>query len=196
MSNYFCINKSGYSVPVWSGPGFANTANIYRIGTIGNREAFGFDAEAGGDGVFNCITFLNSSGQLVRGWLTNCDENGNDILSGGDWVNVFAACTDYPYGTININGTTYKTFKFRRTEEIYTPSGDRWGSVAAECCVACLTALAGSSNSTLKGINYVERSYDGAWIQVTSPSGETYGFVDTGLNTGSGPSTISMYGTW
>lgn len=196
MSNSFCVNKSGYSVPVWSGPGFADRENIHRIGTIGNREAFGFNMDWGGDGVFNCIRFLNSSGQVITGWLTNCDERGNELLSGNDWANVFTPCSAYPYGSEYIDGQRYITFKFRRTEEVYTPSGESWGSVASGCRVACTSSLAGDLNCTLKGINYVERSYDGAWIKVTSPSGETYGFVDTGLNTGSGPSTISMYGTW
>lgn len=196
MSNRFCVNKSGYSVPVWSGPGFANVADITRIGSIGNREAFSFVEDWGGDGVFNCIQFLNSSGQLSYGWLSNRYENGNAILANSDWNNVFTECTDYPYGYVTIDGKTYKTFKFRRAEEVYTPSGDNWGAVASGCRVACQTALAGSSHPSWKGINYVERSTDGAWIKVTSQSGEEYGYVDTGLNTGSGPSTISMYGTW
>lgn len=195
MANEFCINKSGYSVPVWDRPGLPKFEGSLRIGTLYNREAFGFDADWGGDDVFNRIVFRNSSGQVTYGWLVNQDENGNQILSGTAWPNVFTGCITYPYGNVTINGTVYKTFKFRRSETIYTATLNSWGSVASGMRVACLTSLAGSIYPNLKGINYVERSSDGAWIQVNG-DGYSYGFVNTGLEDGSTPTTISMYGTW
>jgi len=61
--------------------------------------------------------------------------------------------------------------------------------------VACKTALSGDTMPHWKAINYVERSTDGAWIKVEG-AGLSYGFVNTGLEDGSMPNTISMYGTW
>ena len=44
MSNYLCINKSGLKIPVYS-----DTKKTKQIGTIYEREAFGFDCNWGGD---------------------------------------------------------------------------------------------------------------------------------------------------
>jgi len=192
MTNWFCINKSGSSIPVWDRPGFPSIEHSVQIGTIYNNEAFGYDWDWGGDGVFNHIVFRNGSGNVAGGFvIDNVVGNVNQPLPSG-WA---TDCTDYKYGTVTIGGTTYKTFKFRRSETIYTPSATSWGSVAANMRVACLSSTSGSSNPHWKLINYVERSSDGAWIQV-SGAGHTYGFVNTGLEDGSTPSTISMYGTW
>lgn len=94
-----------------------------------------------------------------------------------------------------VKGTLYYIFKFRRSEEVYTAAGNRWGTVASGMEVACQTAMMGDNHPDWKGINYVKRSSDGKWIKVTG-DGYDYGFVDVGLNQGSTPSTISMYGTW
>ncbi len=195
MSNEFSVNKSGRTVPVWDRTGWPNFEGSQRIGSILNNEAFGADYDWGGDGVFIRIVFRNSSGQPTYGWLVNKDENGNQILSDSEWANLFTGCASYPYGTVNINGAIYKTFKFRRSEPVYTAGLNSWGNVASGKRVACLSSLSSSSYANLKGINYVERSSDGAWIQVTG-DGYNYGFVNTGLEDGSSPTTISMYGTW
>jgi len=190
MANKICINKSGVSIPIWDQPEFPWASNAVQIGTLYNTEAFGYNADWGGDGVFNAIKFRNSSGNIATGWLNDDYSGGNPLPSG--WAK---DCTLYPYGTVTIGGTSYKTFKFRKSETVYSPSGDVWGSVASGMRVACLNATAGSSHPEWKLVNYVERSSDGAWIQVTG-SGYTHGFVNVGLEDGSMPSTISMYGTW
>ena len=187
MSNSFCVNKSGVSCPVYAEPGWPDLEKLTRIGTIYNREAFGFDANWGGDGVFNHIVFRNSSGRVVYGFL--------DPLVVSDHPDVLTPCSDYPYGTITINGVKYITFKFRRKETVYRGDGTVWGAVAAGMRVACKTDLAGDSHPEWKAINYVERSTDGAWIKVQG-AGLSYGFVNTGLEDGSMPTTISMYGSW
>lgn len=177
MSNYFCVNKSGKAVPVYS-----DTDKSNQIGKINNREAFGYNRNWGGDDYFCNIVFRNSSGSLSGGFIvdppTGCMSN----------------CTDYPYGTEKINGTTYYTFKFRNSAKVYKASGNSWGSVAANCRVACLSSMAGDSHPEWKGINYVESS-KGGWVEV-SGDGYTYGFVDAGLSTGSSYSSIPMYGSW
>ena len=68
-------------------------------------------------------------------------------------------------------------------------------TVASGMEVACRTDAMGDSHPDWKLINYVKRSSDGQWVAVTG-SGYKHGFVDIGLNVGSTPGSISMYGTW
>lgn len=177
MSNSFLINKSGSSVPVYEDPD-----GTKKIGTINNREAFGYNRDWGGDDVISSIVFLNSSGKLNYGYLIDPP------------AKVMTPCTDYPYGTATINGTKYITFIMRKSRTVYTAKGNIWGTVAANRRVACKTALAGSSNPHWKGINYVENT-SGQWVKVTGDSVE-YGFVDTGLGVASGYTSIPFYGSW
>lgn len=175
MAGDLLINKSNKTIPVyktywWEDPGS-------QIGTIYKNEAF---------------VFRNSSGVVTTGYLPLCDENGNsfDIP-----VSAFTDCTEYPYSTVQLGGKTYKTFKFRRKEEVYTSSGNLWGAVASGMEVACLTAEVGSTHPDWKCIYYVKSSKTGLWEPIGN-EGKSPGFVDIGLNQGSMPSTISMYGTW
>lgn len=54
MSNLFCVNKSGNSVSV-----YGNSSGGQAIGSIGNREAFAYDRNWGGDDEICHIRFLN-----------------------------------------------------------------------------------------------------------------------------------------
>lgn len=176
--NYFCINKSGQTIPVYS-----DTQKTSQIGSIYNREAFGYDNNWGGDGYFCHIIFRQANGSLAYGFIIDPPSNA------------MADCTEYPYGTEKIGNTEYKTFIMRRSMSVYDADGNPWGSVAANCRVACLTAMAGDSHPEWKGINYVESS-KGGWVQVTSSNNRAYGFVDTGLSIASGYNSIPMYGSW
>lgn len=178
MSNYFAINKSGKSIPIYADADLKSS----KIGNLLANEACGFDWNWGGDGYFCHVRFLSSSGTLKWGFIINPPAKG------------LSDCAAYPYGTATINGTKYKTFKFRRAETIYKTDGSTWGNVASGMRVACLTGLSGDSHPEWKGINYVETS--SGWKQVISNSNNKYGFVSTGLSKGSGPSTLSMYGKW
>lgn len=185
MSNLFCINKSGGNCPVYDRAEYSG-AGRKKIGSIYNREAFGYDQDWGGDGVFNHIIFRNSSGQLAWGFLEpEYVENYPETIT---------YCEDYPFGTATIKGSRYITFKFRRAEKIYKSDGSSWGTVASGQRVACLNSFSGSSNPHWKGINYVEKT-DGTWVKV-SGAGYDFGFVNTGLDKGSSPTNISMYGNW
>lgn len=180
---YMYINKSNIALPVFGGWPWPQRGA--QIGSIQNREVFCAGlTEDGYD-----IDFRNSSGQVVQGFYYERDNNGNILTTS------IAECIDYPYGTVQIKGVTYYTFMFRRAEEVYTGLGNRWGTVAAGMRVACRSSMTGSTHYDWKAINYVERSTDGEWIPV-SGDGFNYGYVDIGLNQGSTPSTISMYGTW
>jgi len=171
--SYFVINKSSVKVPVY---------DIYPGGTvIGHlwpREAFGLTSYTY---EFPGVRFRDGSGVVRDGVV--------DGLSAPDlW---HEPCTDYPYGTAPIGGITYFTFMFRRQESIYRPDASYWGSVAAGRRVACQNETSGTTHPEWKLINYVESS-SGGWVLVAG----NYGFVNTGLEDGSTPTTISMYGTW
>ncbi|SFO03835.1 hypothetical protein SAMN04487831_106141 [Pseudobutyrivibrio sp. UC1225] len=177
MSNMFCVNMSGKKVPV-----YADTEKKKQIGIIYPREAFGYNRNWGGDDYFCNIVFRNSSGKLSGGFIN--DPPNNSIRD----------CADYPYGSVSIGGIKYKTFLMRKSRTVYTASGRKWGAVAANCKVACLTGLAGDSDVSLKGINYVQSS-KGNWVRVAG-DGDDYGFVDTGLSVGSSYNNIPFYGAW
>ncbi len=175
MSKEFCVNKSGLNIPVYND----SPDPITQIGKLYNRESFVF---VGSEGGHYYIRFLNSSGVLTEGLLI---DPVNNVLS---------SCTDYPYGTMTIGITNYYTFIMRREANVYTAAGDYWGKVAANRRVACRSALAGDNHYDWKAINYVESS-SGEWVPVTG-AGVEYGFVDTGLASGSSYSDINMYGSW
>lgn len=177
MSNYFCINKSGLKIPVYT-----DTKKTKQIGTLYDREAFGYDCNWGGDDYFCRIEFRNSAGKLSGGYIIDPP------------AKAITLCSDYPYGTVKIGKETFLTFLMRKSCSVYKARGGSWGNVAANCRVACRTALSGDSNPTWKGINYVENT-KGVWIPVTGDD-VSYGFVDTSLASASGHSSVAMYGSW
>lgn len=70
MSNYFCINKSGKKIPVYS-----DADKKSQIGTIYNREAFGYDNNWGGDGYFCNIVFRKANGSISGGFIIDPPNN-------------------------------------------------------------------------------------------------------------------------
>lgn len=199
-----CVNKTNLTVPVWENDDFKK-----QIGVIYPREVYAVYPMYG-EGLGLPILFLNSQGRLTNGYIQMYADYFNDI----DVFHAFCSGVgDYPYedsvfisfylldGKEYYDGNFYITFKFRRTENVYTAAGTYWGRVAAGMRVACKADEdffrngSGQNNPHWKAINYVERSTDRAWIKVTG-DGKDYGFVDSGLEHGSGPSTISMYGSW
>lgn len=167
------------------------TYNIYDedhggqlVGRLYPREAY---VTYGTEGPFVGIVFRNSSGQLV-----GANVNDDDHPLPG-YPN--STCLQYPYGTVTINGVTYKTFKIRATKTVYKGDGTVWGSVAANRLVATNSSKVGSNHNDWKLINYVQ-STSGQWVKVQG-AGYNHGFVDTGLATnGSGYNSIKFYGSW
>lgn len=182
--NELHINMSGVSIPVYKD--FIECNPNDQIGTIYPREAF---ASSYGDG-YSVIFFRNSSGNITIGYIPVQYELDRETEK-----KLFTPCTTLPYNAVTINGASYVTFKLRRSEEVYTAAGTRWGTVAAGMRVACRSNATGDNHPDWKLINFVERSTDGEWIPVTG-DGYQHGFVDIGLNQGSTPSSISMYGSW
>lgn len=185
MSPDLMINMSDQSIAVYAYE-FEPLESNEQIGTIYPKEAYSYRQADN----YEVIWFRNKNGKLALGYIPVWY-----LLSGEIDPKFYTPCTDYPYGTAEIEGKTYYTFMFRRTEEVYTAAETRWGTVAAGMRVACRSDMMGEDHPDWKAINFVERSTDGKWIQVTGDKYE-YGFVDIGLNQGSGPYTISMYGTW
>lgn len=184
---FFCINKSGVTIPVYSSYIWDDQSVFKQIGVIYDREACSVEFAEAGYGIY----FSDPSGKLTLGYhpLTNRDGTMADLHL------YFDSCLDHPYEKEEIKGITYWTFKFRRSEEVYTAAGTRWGTVAAGMRVATRSQICGENHPDWLQIKYVERSTDGEWIPVTG-DGYSHGFVDTGLNVSSFPSSISMYGTW
>lgn len=73
-------------------------------------------------------------------------------------------------------------------------NGTKWGTIGANRKVACKTFLSGDNHPEWKAINYVQNS-NGTWDRVDK-NGEKYGFVNTGLASGSGYKAIPFYGKW
>ncbi len=167
------INKSGVIVPVYNDD-FKNV-----IGQLNQREAF---ALYGYEGDWYSISFLGPTGVFTAGMLKSPPDS------------TLIDCTNHPYGTIKIGNISYYTFIMRTTKNIYTATNNYWGQVAGGRRVACKTGLAGQNYQWYKAINYVEKT-TGEWVAVTGDNVK-YGFVDTGLRTGSSPTSIAMYGSW
>lgn len=149
------------------------------VGELYPHEAFCW---IGGEGSVNAINFLGPDGNYSFGYI---------------YDGTTAGITDYPYGTEQIYDSfnDYYTFIMRRTMDVFDANGDYWGQVAGGCRVACMTNMAGDSNTYLKGINFVENTA-GEWIAVITDDDHKYGYVDTGLRSGSSPTSIALYGSW
>lgn len=179
MDTQIYINMSGYSVSVRDYDG-----NV--IGSLYNREAYSL---IGGEGSFNCIGFLGPEGVYIYGYINEVDNN------------VFTGVSAYPYGKQQFEDDSYNLFNFflmRSDQEIYDANGTYWGSVAAGRLVACKESLGdtgGNSMPWLKAINRVQNS-NGEWIEIITDENRRYGYVDTGLRSGSSPTSIAMYGSW
>lgn len=172
----FMVNMSGKTVQVHGGENWNEV-----VGYLYPREAF---SRYGVEGDWTSITFLGPDGKLTEG-----------MLKGVEDFNVLSFCTDYPYSIEQIDSEgPYYVFKMRTTQSIYNAAGTKIGSVAAGKKVACKNAVAGQNYQWLKLIDRYQDA-NGVW-QTPDKTGKKYGFVDTGLRTGSGYSKIAMYGSW
>lgn len=172
----FVINKSGKNLPVY------DITENKKIGEIYNRESF---ILYGGEGSSVSIKFLNPQGAFATAII--------DIDS--ELFKTATVCTDYPYGTANIDGKEYKTFIMRQSKTIYHGDGSRWGTVAQNMLVATNNPDVGGSHPDWKEISYVMQSPNRNWVKVDG-KGYNHGYVDTGISKASGYSKIPFYGSW
>lgn len=173
MSCLFKINKSGSSIPVYSDMTFKT-----KVGTLGNREAYVLKGLEGDP----YICFRGPDLKLRDGF----------IKSG--ITNSLASLTNYPYGTVTIDGVKYKTYLMRRTMNVYTAKANYWGQVAGGMLVATNSNWCGNTHPSWKSVDYV-KSTAGRWVKVDG-DGYDHGFVDFDLGNGSMPSNIALYGSW
>ncbi|WP_061567303.1 hypothetical protein [Geobacillus stearothermophilus] len=179
--NCVAINMSNQALPVYH-PAYIGEK---RIGTIYPHELYGLNYLAGGDYVAFFIVFRDSSGYVRSGVLLEPPESAREN----------AYRSKYSYGTITRNGKTYYTFKMTRTENLYSVSGRKIGSVAAGQYVATIAdPSSGDSNPHWLQVYYA-RSTSGYWDSLAA-DGADYGFVNVGLEDGSMYNTISCDGLW
>ena len=172
-----CINKTGKYIDVYGYP--QGNGVMEKIGTLYPNEAF-IDYGSEGD-PWHMIYFKDPNGNVVDGEVKTAS-------------GLFTLCTAYPYGTVTINGTKYKTFKMKKQKPIYSGSGRRLGTVAAGMLVATNSATTGLNNVDWKLIHYA-KSTSGQWQKIDG-DGYDHGFVPIDLDEGSMPSNINFYGSW
>ena len=149
------------------------------MGTFITEKHFLYDSSAGGDGAFNHVKFLDSSGNFKWGYL-NFPPDG--------WS---TSCISWPYKyNVLISGTKYSTFTLRKACDVYYPSGKYWKTIPAGRQVATNNDTMGQNYPYLKSIDYYQG--DSGWERVC----ENYGFVDTGIRSGSRYDKIAFYGGW
>ena len=175
MANRLFINKSGQTLTVRTTT--SDTSAI--VGYIYDREAYVYDSDAGGDGAFNHVKFLDASGNFKWGYL-NFPPDG--------WS---TSCISWPYKyNVLISGTKYSTFTLRKACDVYYPSGKYWKTIPAGRQVATNNDTMGQNYPYLKSIDYYQG--DSGWERVCG----NYGFVDTGIRSGSRYNKIAFYGGW
>lgn len=167
---YFVVNLTGSSIPVY------NLGGGTQIGTLNIKETcllYG-----GGEDGSTVIEFLNSSGNLVWGYIYQ-------DVSLTKWTSV-------PYSSVG----TDKVFKTRNSLDIYDYLGNYITTVAAGGLILTDSCLCGQTHHDwmycLKYKNYQQ----GPWITI-SGSGQSYGFVNVDLEgNGSGKNYVALYGSW
>lgn len=163
--NRCCVNLSGSSCPVYN-------ASNQKIGDIMPREFFTL---IGGEGSLSAIYFMAPSGIMTTGYLQAVP------------ASVLSPITLRPYGSVTLNGITYKSFIMRSQQNLHASDGRIVGSVAAGKRVLTNDYYSGASMYYLKSIAYAEKR-TGGWDAVD--------FVDTGMRNGTGPDNIALYGSW
>ncbi len=175
INQNFCINTSGKTYPIYD-----VDKDGKKVGELYNRESF---IEYGAEGSQVCIKFLGPDGVFKSAIIDTWQHPFN-----------YSWCTDKPYGTAVISGKKYYTFKMRKSKSVYKADASKWGTVAAGCLVATTNADVGSSHNDWKEINYVQHT-SGEWVKVNG-AGYEHGYVDTGIASASGYTTIPFYGSW
>lgn len=184
MSRLLEINTSGKKVPVYSVDSCRyEPSKQVQIGYLNPREAYVFDSTDGNHYLF--IYFLDGNGRFTRGVIY--DPTGDTYSLTPAWF--------YQYGSVKLDGNTYRTYYMRKTMPVYYADGRKWGSVAAGSLVATNGFCnCGEEHPNWVAIDYVKGT-DGNWYRVGYTS-DKYGFVDTGITTNSLASGIAFYGNW
>lgn len=179
----FCINKSGKAVKVYSDNSFKT-----QIGTIYANECFAFIERWAGSHVYypsalDYIRFLSSNGLKTGAVMNDGDGFETSFLN-------------YSFGNVTNSGVTYKSLKTRKALNYYDAAGNRKGTCVSGARVLTNDTTPGQSNPHYMRAMYVETGVNtNRWIAISGKSG-TYGFIDSGLGSGSDASKIGIYGNW
>lgn len=95
-----------------------------------------------------------------------------------------------------VEGVFYYFFNMQRQETIYNPDGTVWGTAAQGALVAARGSQGGQSHPDWLQIYAVQRMPDRSWVRINSGQSYDWGFIPVGLEDGSMPTTISLYGSW
>lgn len=175
--NWFCINKSGSNYPIYDYN--VTTQQFTRVGTLYNREAFIF---LGGDN-FDYIKFLASDGTLK----TACIDPSRYPVP-------VSYCTDYPYSIERIDNMDLCVFRMRRAKNLYNTNAAKIKTLPAGTLVATNNVSVGDNHHDWKLVSYYKEP-GGSWQHIDE-GGAGYGFVDSGIASASGYSSIAFYGSW
>jgi hypothetical protein len=177
------VNLSGVTLPVYADFDYNTYTGYNKIGDIYHREAFGEEGAITGTNYLTVI-FRDPYGVVRNGFLDTMGYGAGAVGAGF-----------YPYGTAVINGVEYKTYYMRRSETIYNPDASVWGTAGTDALVATTDgSQSGTTHADWLMIEYVQHMPDRTWVPINNSAG--YGFVNIGLEDGSMPDTISLYGSW
>lgn len=169
--SYFAINSTNKTFSILE---YSNPNKI--IGKLYPKEFFIGNYE---DPCY--LAFLSSDGTIKAGLIYDDDYK-------------FTQIRYLPYSKEIVNGSERLIYQMRKTMNVYTPSGDYWGKVAAGMFVATDTCTPGEINEYLMKITDV-KSTKGEWVPVKG-DGYSHGFVDTGFRTASSHNLIALHGNW
>lgn len=192
----FVVNRSGFQIPVWEDhmfvPPTCNGTTVLRCTYDKSRRAgtllvneFSIRAGLSGARCEACfmsswmIRFLSLNG-FRTGWM-----HSDDARAGWD-TSILAV----PFERQPINGVSWPVYRIQnRAEGLHRQNGSWIEDLAIGTEIATDSATTGQTLVDHWLIRWVKRN--GVWTPADQ-TGNTFGFVDTGLQLGSGPNTISI----
>lgn len=185
----YCINTSGSAVPVYS-----SNAMTTQIGTIYTYECFAWVGTwAGSDAYYpNAVEeiYFKSGSSVTHGYILNTG------------TGVTTSFLNYSFGNVTMNigssSQTFKTFKTRKALSYYNASGTLIGTCVSGARIATSDTVPGTSKPECMAAMFLETGVGTNVWKLVNGTGDTitYGFIDTGLSSGSLSTAIGVYGNW
>lgn len=199
-ARYAAVNRSSSNIPVYEKRVYSSvhagttTAGGKQIGTIYPNEFYTVIPNANQNITSYEIIFRNSSGIQAHGFIETIEAWEAGVDSNYPWVK-----DQEPYNYYNSNGSTlvaaateyinnekYYIFTVNGSARKYmTPGGESMGTIPVGTKLAAKSSATGQTYGGYM-VFYKKKSSNGSWQNLIA--GETYGFVDLGLDVGSMPS--------
>lgn len=184
MSQVFCINESGTTVQLYEHDWVESGKTNAKKGKIYPNECFTFASTENGA----VVTYLSSTGSVVSHYIPL-----SQLLT---IPQSFTTCWEkYGFNKHTVDGTTYKTFKLRRSEELYNSSGNKITTLSAGTKVIS-DCESGDSHTDWIKIKWLEDANGNRKDLKFDGNTYSYAYLDSGLNISSSKSVISVYGNW